>query len=157
MSENIVDTITNAITAIDESFSKYEDAMKRVKEQDNKLQSYLHRIEHTGNAIELMSLALELHESRNLRRKAKDEALLYEPVIRFRNSSRSMSELKALCNDLKSKEAYVKIGKNRVYSNDVLDDKNQAYDENCCCSEVISLALKDMLSTLKEKRQEGLA
>ena len=66
-----------------ECSSGYQLAYDMVNQEDRKLQDFVHQVEFASDEEELHRAAVELQESRRVRRRNKDEVQLYEALVKF--------------------------------------------------------------------------
>lgn len=88
--------ITDFLSFIEQSYAEYEAAYAEAGKEDGKIQTFLHDIEFAKSRNERNKIAIQLQQSRRMRRKAKDRALLYENIHSFCVGKQNKNLLKTL-------------------------------------------------------------
>ena len=90
--------------------SRYALACGNVSQEDKRLQDLLHEIELAPSKADCNRAAGKLRESRRARRENKDEAKLYEQVVRFfedQGNRRTLNQMKQLLGRQRREEEYL--------------------------------------------------
>lgn len=101
---------------------QYKEAQENMKEEDARLQDYLHAIEFAGDKNERNRLVTQLQGSRVRRRKSKDRILELESVIQFLDEpvhKKTFNNLAQLLGKQRKQEAY--LNGERKYHNRVAE------------------------------------
>ena len=105
---------------------EYQDAQQAVKQEDARLQDFLHAIEFAADKNERNRLVTRLRESRIQRRKSKDRILELEFILQYLNDpahKKAINGLSQLLGNQRKREAY--LNGDRKYHNRVTEEKNQ--------------------------------
>lgn len=89
---------------------EYEQAKELVKNEESKLQDFLHEIEFTSDKNERNRLATQLQQSRRIRRQNKDRMQELEFIINFcseTNNRKVLNGLRQLLKNQKAREEYM--------------------------------------------------
>jgi hypothetical protein len=103
-----------------------ENHWKVVVQEDNRVQDFLHAFEFEENSKKRGPLATQFHESRNLRRNAKDRAHELKPIKDYMDDATCkahIKRLKRLQADLAKEEQF--IASERVYKPRAVETENQ--------------------------------
>ena len=95
---------------VDHCASRYNLAYSNVNTEDKRLQDLLHEIELAPSKADCNRAAGKLRESRRIRRENKDEAKLYEQVVRFfedQANRRTLNQMKQLLGRQRREEEYL--------------------------------------------------
>lgn len=99
-----------------ECSSGYRLAYDMVNQEDRKLQDFVHQVEFASDEKELHRAAVELQESRRVRRRNKDEVQLYEALVKFfegKGPKDTLNRLEQLLGQQRKHEEY--LASERVY------------------------------------------
>ncbi|MCI8585533.1 MAG: hypothetical protein HFI92_06480 [Lachnospiraceae bacterium] len=94
---------------VNESQSCYNLSLESMKNEEKRLQDFLHAIEFETNVKERSKICTKLHLSRKARRGYKDQVEIYEPIVRFFQDSqnkRTLDKLKQLLGEIRRVEKY---------------------------------------------------
>ncbi len=101
----------------------YQKAQEAVKQEEARLQDFLHAIEFAGDEEELHRTAARLRDSRIRRRQGKDRMLELEYIIRYLDEpsyKKAFSGLRQLLGNQRKREVY--LNGDRKYYNRVNEE-----------------------------------
>ena len=128
-----------------------------MSDEDKRLQDLLHALEFTDNKYDMHNEALRLWESRRIRRKHKDIAILYKEVAQYFQSAQEaeiLNELRQLLGRQRKEEEYLgwKPGVQKSDAWEVMPmDKSILYQYIDAC-ELIKDTEKE-IQKIKQKRK----
>lgn len=79
----VSEEIKRFLDFVEENRSIYGMAMESMKQEDKKLQDFLHAVEFEASAKERSKICTRLHKSRNARRRYKDTVEEREGLVEF--------------------------------------------------------------------------
>ena len=103
-----------------------QEAQQAVRQEDARLQDFLHAVEFAEGKEELFQAASQLQESRIRRRKGKDRVLELEFAVQYLNEPAhrtALNGLSQLLGNQRKREAY--LSGDRKYYNRVTEDPEE--------------------------------
>ena len=105
----VSEEIKRFLDFLDESRRTYDMAMESMKQEDKKLQDFLHAVEFEVSAKERSKICTKLHKSRNDRRRYKDIVEEREDLVRFFQDpqhKKTLEQLRQLLGRVRKVERY---------------------------------------------------
>ena len=93
---NHSDRLEDFLSYLEDVRKEYEDNAVIVKEEDRRLQDFLHALEFAANKQERNKIATQFQQSRKRRRKAKDKVMELEKVYEFQKDQTNRPVLKRM-------------------------------------------------------------
>ena len=93
---NPSDRLENFLSYLESAKREYEENAAIVREEDRRLQDFLHALEFAPNKQERNKVATQFQQSRRRRRKSKDKVLELEKVYEFQKDQANRPVFKRL-------------------------------------------------------------
>lgn len=108
--ELLSEKVEEILQLMEQCQQQYKEAQQEMKQEDARLQDFLHAIEFASDKNERNRLVTRLRESRIRRRKNKDRILELEFAIQYLRDpahKKAFSDLEKLLENQKKREAYL--------------------------------------------------